>query len=130
MVTLASQQSQSQALDQKLAVGAALSLGIVALIPTVLAISRREIAESEAWFGLAAGIVLALAFAHSLRGMWVRTFRSTPDQAELWDQADSDYRPDRLRWAAAASIRQAIEVNDRVLATRLGAFKIVWTLLR
>ena len=131
IAALRHQHSQAAVLDNKLAVAGGVSLAIIALIPSALATFEIELAELllERWLIIVGGIVLLLAFAHSAKGLWPRSYGALPELRRIRKLARANWTDEDARWSVAASVEQAVEVNERVMLSRVAAVKLTYSLL-
>lgn len=130
LAALDSQDRQLQIIESKTAVGAALALGLGGLLPAVLAASNRDLRSAEIVLATLAGAVLSLGLVHAFQGMRLRPFLGIPKLVEFRRQAATEgVGLAQLRWAAAASLEQAVSVNDRYVRMKAAAFRSTWTLV-
>ncbi len=152
---LHSQSSQAAVLDNKLAVAGGATLATGALVLAALSIldsRERAVGDTEFWL-ISAGIAaLVFAFAHSVRGLWPRTYRALPGLLEIrelaakktteedvYDEIEPQSAPahhilaakkttdEDVYWSIAVSVEQAVAANERVMKARVATVKLAYS---
>ena len=129
LATLQHQHSQAAVLDSKLAVAGGVALATTALIPSALSVFALDLSEQvlERWLIIAGAVALLLAFVNSVRGLWLRTYRSLPDLRLIRELATKKRTDEDGRWSVATSVEQAAEVNKVVMKARVATVKLTYS---
>ena len=113
-----------------MSLAATIALAVPTIASGVLAASGGDLGVPELALGAFSTVTYGVALVHFWRDWWVRTYLGPPDISEFRSLAAIEgIEPEQIRWAAAASLEQIIVVNDRHIAARVSAFKLVWTLV-
>ncbi len=127
---LDSQHAQATALDSKLAVAGATALAMAALILSALSIFdplQQALGGTELLLISAGSAVLFFAFVNSVRGLWPRTYRELPSLSDIRELAATKEIDEDVHWLVAASVEQAVAVNERVMKARVATTKLTYS---